>query len=230
MIPSRSRLKSDYIPRLGDRVDLVIVGACWDRIASEDRETSEQYTRTRGSCVDSHSVPPSPFTTFHLRVLANADMQSDKVETAPYHSAIAVEILPTAEHTSFMAFFGAPYRLSRDQLDDSNLLITSPNSATRSEHNKSSHQLGYDVSHFIGQSRPNSSVVLLKDSLTLVEVFGAGFTKAPGGQMCLLLVHPRHLLTTEHTVQTNTTNFNSRDGKSLPTTNFGSLSRMWRQR
>jgi hypothetical protein len=46
---SQSRLK-DCIPRLGDRVDLVIVGACWDGIV------------------------PSPFTTFHLMVLANADM------------------------------------------------------------------------------------------------------------------------------------------------------------
>jgi hypothetical protein len=115
-----------------------------------------------------------------------------------------------------MAFFGAPYRLSRHQLDDSNFSITSPNSATRGEYNKSSHRLGYDVSRFIGQSQPNYSVVLVKDSLILVEVFGAGFIKAPGEQMCPLLVHPRHLLTTEHTVQTNTTNFNSHDGKSLP--------------
>ena len=61
---------------------------------------------------------------------------------------------------------------------------------TYGEYRRNPHQLGYDMSLFIGQSQPKPSVILLKDSLVLAEVFGAGFTKAPGGKVCLLSVHP----------------------------------------
>ena len=65
------------------------------------------------------------------------------------------------------------------------------------EYSRNPHRLGYDMSLFIGQSQPKPSVVLLEDSLILAEVFGAGFTKAPGGKVCLLVVHPRRLLIAE---------------------------------
>lgn len=64
------------------------------------------------------------------------------------------------------------------------------------EYCKNPHQLGYDMSLFVGQSQPKPSVVLLKDSLILAEVYGAGFTKAPGGKVCPLFMHPSLLLTT----------------------------------
>ena len=69
-------------------------------------------------------------------------------------------------------------------------MIKSSNSMTYSEYCKNPRRIGYDMSLFIGQSQPKPSVVLLKDSLILAEVFGAGFTKAPGGKVCLFLAHP----------------------------------------
>jgi hypothetical protein len=139
-------------------MDLAIAGVCWERIASEDCEVREQTTWTRGYCTDLRPVPPPPFTTFHLRMLANADAQSDKVETFPCHRAIVVDILLTAGRTPLMAFFSTPYRLGRNQLEGLRFLITGPNSATRGEYNKSPHRLGYDVSHFVGKSQLNSSL------------------------------------------------------------------------
>ena len=77
------------------------------------------------------------------------------------------------------------------------------------EYRNTPNRLGYDMSLFIGQSQPKPSVVLLKDSLILAEVFGAGFTKAPGGKVCILRVYPLPLLTAERVVQTSTMNFGS---------------------
>ena len=68
---------------------------------------------------------------------------------------------------------------------------------TYGEYSRDPHRLGYDMSLFIGQSQPKPSVVLLKDSLILTEVFGADFTKAPGGKVSLPVMHPRHLLIVE---------------------------------
>jgi hypothetical protein len=64
-----------------------------------------------------------------------------------------------------------------------NFTIKSSNSMAYCEYSKNPHRLGYNMSLFIGQSQPKPSVVLLKDSLILAEVFGAGFTKAPGGKV-----------------------------------------------
>ena len=80
------------------------------------------------------------------------------------------------------------------------------------------HQLGYDMSLFIGQSQPKPSVILLKDSLILAEVFGAGFTKAPGGKVRLLLVHPRRLPTAECLIQPVLRTPVPADDESLPQT------------
>ena len=80
---------------------------------------------------------------------------------------------------------------------------------TYGEYSRNPHQLGYDMSLFIGQSQPKPSAVLHKDSLILAEVFGAGFTKAPGGKVCLFIVHPRHSLIAECFVRTSTMNFGS---------------------
>jgi hypothetical protein len=110
---------------------------------------------------------------------------------------------------SFRAFFSTSYGLSRDQLEDLNFLIKSSNSMAYVEYCGNPRRLGYDMSLFVGQSQPKPSVVLLKDSLILAEVFGAGFTKAPGGKVCLLLVDPRRLLTAECLVQISITNFGS---------------------
>ena len=54
---------------------------------------------------------------------------------------------------------------------------------TYDEYCRKPHQLGYDMSLFVAPSLPKPSVVLLKDSLILAEVYGAGFTKAPGGKV-----------------------------------------------
>jgi len=80
---------------------------------------------------------------------------------------------------------------------------------TYGEYCRNPRRLGYDMSVFIGQSQPKPSVVLLKDSLILVEVFGAGFTKAPGGKVRLLVVRPRRSLITEYFVGISTMNFGS---------------------
>jgi len=77
------------------------------------------------------------------------------------------------------------------------------------EYCKNPRRLGYDMSLFIGQSQLKPSVVLLKDSLILAEVFGAGFTKAPGGKVWMLVVHPRRWLIAGCFVRISTMNFAS---------------------
>lgn len=54
---------------------------------------------------------------------------------------------------------------------------------TYEEYRRNPHRLGYNMSLHVGQSQPKPSVILLKDSLILAELFGAGFTKAPGGKV-----------------------------------------------
>jgi len=77
------------------------------------------------------------------------------------------------------------------------------------EYCRNPRRLGYDMSIFISQSQPKPFVVLFKDSLILAEVFGAGFTKAPGGKVCLLVVRPRRSLTTGCFVGISTMSFGS---------------------
>ena len=136
-------------------------------------------------------VPPSAFTTFHLGMLVNADDLRENV--GPFYATASSPLTSFSQPDTaplFRAFFSTSYGLSRDQLEDLNFLIKSSNSISYTEYCKNPRRLGYDMSLFIGQSQPKPSVVLLKDSLILAEVFGAGFTKAPGGKVCVLLVQP----------------------------------------
>src|SRR5882762_939198 len=95
---------------------------------------------------------------------------------------------------SFRAFFSASYGLSRDQLEDLNFQIKSSNSITYDEYRRNPHRLDYDMSLYIGPSQPKPSVILLRGSFILAEVFGAGFTKASGGKVCLLPIHSLYSL------------------------------------
>jgi len=76
----QSKLKKDYIPGLSDCVDLVIVGACWEKDRGRELRGTGLNTRTRRSRVDLHLAPPTAFTTFHLAMLVNADALRENVK------------------------------------------------------------------------------------------------------------------------------------------------------
>ena len=63
----------------------------------ESYEVCDWDGRVRGSHINSSSVPPSAFTTFHLGMLTNADALNTDVKTLPYYRFIVINSL-TAEY------------------------------------------------------------------------------------------------------------------------------------
>ena len=67
------------------------------RIAVENYEVRERDNWVRGSYINSFSVPPSAFTTFHLGMLTNADVLKIDVKTYLYYCFIVIDS-PIAEY------------------------------------------------------------------------------------------------------------------------------------
>ncbi|KAI0761805.1 hypothetical protein BD413DRAFT_646329 [Trametes elegans] len=129
------KLKQDYIPGYGDTVDLVLLGASWEK---------ERARELR--------VPPMAYTTFYFGALTNVDELKAHPTTSPHFDVI----------------FTSSYGLTREQLEELNFMIKSSDPATSCI--TYSHNLCRSVS---------PPTVLLRQPL-LAELFGAGFTKAPG--------------------------------------------------
>jgi DNA ligase 4 len=100
----------------------------------------------------------------------------------------------------FEIFFTVSYGLSRDQLEDLNFRIKNSDSFSydeikevillsafindfHSSHVQDPGLLAYTCKFFFGLPHPN--VMLSRESLLLTEIFGAGFTKAPGSKVIL---------------------------------------------
>ncbi|OSX64101.1 hypothetical protein POSPLADRAFT_1088234, partial [Postia placenta MAD-698-R-SB12] len=135
------KLKRDYIPGYGDTVDLVIVGAAWEK---------ERARELR--------VAPTAYTTFYLGVLSNREVMKADPRIFPH----------------FEVYFTVSYGLSREALEELNFVIKSSDSIVYTNDN-SLRSLSYQFNLFAGIPRPTT---LLREPL-LVEIFGAGFTKAP---------------------------------------------------
>ncbi|KJA15564.1 hypothetical protein HYPSUDRAFT_101902, partial [Hypholoma sublateritium FD-334 SS-4] len=133
------KLKKDYIPGHGDCVDMVILGASWEKV--------------RGRSL---RAPPSVYTTFFIGALENKEESSSKPK--------------------FHSYFTVAYGLNREQLEDLNFKIRSTDPIPFSDL-KSKDGLEFEVT-FSAISKPT---VVLRTPL-LVELFGAGFTKAAHSQ------------------------------------------------
>lgn len=75
------KLKKDYIPGHGDTVDLIVVGAAWDKMRGRElRGTfiSCAYPRLG---VESIPVPPSTLTTLYIGALSNSNNIGNDVGT-----------------------------------------------------------------------------------------------------------------------------------------------------
>ncbi|KAI0332785.1 hypothetical protein GY45DRAFT_1273530 [Cubamyces sp. BRFM 1775] len=135
------KLKQDYIPGHGDTVDLVLLGASWEKDRARELR-----------------VPPTAYTTFYFGALTNAD-ELKTHPTRPPH---------------FEIIFTSSYGLDREQLEELNFMIKSSDPVTYRQHVTSG--LSYIFELCPSLAPP---VVLLRHPL-LAELFGAGFTKAPG--------------------------------------------------
>ncbi|KAM5530825.1 hypothetical protein V8D89_015515 [Ganoderma adspersum] len=137
------KLKRDYIEDYGDTVDLVLLGASWEKDRARELR-----------------VPPTTYTTFYFAVLANGDIVQANPSQAPH----------------FEVIFTASYGLSREELEELNFIIKSSDPLSYRPEGVKGLPYTYTLS-------PNLSppVVFLRQPF-LAEVFGAGFSKAPGSK------------------------------------------------
>ncbi|TFK32795.1 hypothetical protein BDQ12DRAFT_691997 [Crucibulum laeve] len=136
------KVKRDYIEGYGDTVDLVIVGASWEK---------ERARELR--------VPPTVYTTFYVGAF----------KKRPKYTMVKAR-----QH--IMVYFTASYGMSRDQLEELNFLIKNSDTLPYRPSMKTN-ALPYTFTIFSGLKSPPT--IILRIPL-LAELFGAGFTKAPG--------------------------------------------------
>ncbi|KAI1796725.1 hypothetical protein LXA43DRAFT_571479 [Ganoderma leucocontextum] len=138
------KLKRDYIPNYGDTVDLVLLGASWEKDRARELR-----------------VPPTTYTTFYFATLANADI----VQANPSH----------APH--FEVIITSSYGLSREELEELNFMIKSSDPLSPRPQGTKGLPYTYTLS-------PNlSPPIVLVQQPFLAELFGAGFSKAPGSMV-----------------------------------------------
>lgn len=93
------KLKKDYIPNLGDCIDLVVLGAGWDIDRARELRGGPFYSV--GYCLSlTASADTSVFTTFYVGVLTNREKVKSKRETP-----------------NFEILFRASYGMDRKQLE-----------------------------------------------------------------------------------------------------------------
>ncbi|KAI0675996.1 hypothetical protein C8Q78DRAFT_1135769 [Trametes maxima] len=103
-------------------------------------------------------VPPTAYTTFYFGALSNADQLKDNSTHLPH----------------FEVIFTSSYGLGREELEELNFVIKSSDPVPSRNHSAP----GLSYTYHLGPSVPPPAV-FLREPL-LAEVFGAGFTKAPG--------------------------------------------------
>ncbi|KDQ61659.1 hypothetical protein JAAARDRAFT_31124 [Jaapia argillacea MUCL 33604] len=104
-------------------------------------------------------VPPTTYTTFYLGLLANSDTIQADVNIQPH----------------FEVFFTVSYGLNRDHLEEVNFLIKSSDTV---KYSCQVEGLPYTFKTLRGLAPPD---VMLVEPL-LADLYGAGFTKAPGSK------------------------------------------------
>jgi DNA ligase-4 len=114
------QLKKDYIPGLGDSVDLLLLGAGWDKDrARELRGTPTFLNGTQQ--LTTALVSPCTYTTFYLG--AATSNTGSKVPSA--WSRFNLQSTEGARQPVFESWFTCAYGLDRDKLEELNFLITS---------------------------------------------------------------------------------------------------------
>ncbi|VDB87531.1 unnamed protein product [Peniophora sp. CBMAI 1063] len=140
------KLKKDYIPGYGDCLDMVIVGAGWNK---------ERGRELR--------VAPSTFTTFYLGALTNADELAHNPRARP----------------SFAVYFTVSYGPARSALEDINVTLQQADHVKYTEAQKRPAVLPYSFTLATGLDSPD----VMLTTPRLAEIFGAGFSKAPGSKV-----------------------------------------------
>ncbi|KAF9525984.1 hypothetical protein CPB83DRAFT_896582 [Crepidotus variabilis] len=124
------KIKRDYLPDARERLDLVILGAAWEKI--------------RGRSL---RVPPSTYTTFFIGAAIKADSKgSGEHPNGDHHTK-----------TTFYLYFTASYGLTRNELERLNFAIKSSNPQPFSP--EATENLPYKLEVFRGLNRLPSVIL-----------------------------------------------------------------------
>lgn len=150
------KLKKDYIPGYGDTLDLVLLGASWDKERSRNLR-----------------APASTFTTFYIGILDNTEeIKQDPGIIPRFHIYCTVSWGPDREDLEELNFL-LEYsdHVHYNELQRSSTGICSVIS-------RETQQVSYHFS--LLTSLPQPRILLCNPLLT--EILGAGFTKAKGSK------------------------------------------------